>query len=304
LRQSTEKIRIPKQPPHEGVAVFYIMGYGCRNKQKEALMDRFQKPRLIVMPFVPDTAQTFGVHPGLTECWFGWRVKKIFPDDGAFAAYCRGKGPFPDIRALGRQEDVRYWLTGSYLKQETTYLVAMGLHDIQGPVRETTLPLSPADGLKGFRQGLHQWLSTAGLAFPRTDTVFWPERITPEGLDCLGRGLETLYLNYITQAGAAGDPIDLTWFDRAVEASPRSYLAHDLRAWGLYKNREISLAKSGFETALGLNDKGVGALSGLLWCAVAEKNRDKALAYALAKARVTDTDPAVARAWVEKKLPG
>jgi hypothetical protein len=37
---------------------------------------------------------------------------------------------------------------------------------------------------------------------------------------------------------------------------------------------------------------------------VAEKNRDKALAYALAKARVTEADPAAARAWVEKKLPG
>ncbi len=101
---------------------------------------------------------------------------------------------------------------------------------------------------------------------------FWPEWVTSKGLDCLGRALETLYLNYISQTGAAGDLIDLTWFDRAVEASPRSYLAHDLLGWGWYKNQEVSRAKSCFETALSFNDKGVGALSGLMWCAVAEKN--------------------------------
>jgi hypothetical protein len=282
-------------------------------------MDHFQKPRLIVMPFTPDPGQAFdgtglgihfllgnlfGAHPGLTECWFGWRIKKIFPDHTAFGAYCRGIPPFPDIRVLGRREDVRYWLTGKHLKQGTEIQVAMELHDIQGPVRGITLPMSLSDGMAGFSQKFQEWLSAAGLAFPRTDTVFWPERITEKGLDCLGRGLETLYLNYITQAGAAGDSIDLSWFDRAVELSPRSYLAHDLKAWGQYKNQAISLAKSGFEAALALNGNGVGALSGLMWCAVAEKNRDKALAYALAKARVTEADPAAARAWVEKKLPG
>lgn len=179
-----------------------------------------------------------------------------------------------------------------------------GWNDVQGSLYDITLPLSPADGMVAFRHQFHEWLAAADLGFPGTGAIFWPEWITPEGLDCLGRGLETLYLNYITQAGTAGDPFDLTWFDRAVEASPRFYLAHDLKAWGLYKNQEISLAKSAFETALALNDNGVGALSGLMWCAVAEKNRDRALAYALAKARVTDTDPAAARAWVEKKLPG
>jgi hypothetical protein len=303
----------------DGVAVFEIMGYGGDNEEKETLMDHFQKPRLIVMPFAPDPAEAFdgtglgihfllgnlfGVHSGLTECWFGWRVKKIFPKTSAFTAYCRGLPPFPDFQGLGKQETVRYWLTGTWLKTDGMLQVFMTLHDIQGSMHEITLPLSPADGIMAFRHQFHEWLAAADLAFPRTDTVFWPEWVTSKGLDCLGRGLETLYLTYISQTDSSGDLIDLTWFDRAVEASPRSYLAHDLLGWGWYKNQEISRAKSCFETALTFNDKGVGALSGLMWCAVTEKNRDTALAYALAKARVTDGDPAAARAWVEKKLSG
>lgn len=282
-------------------------------------MNAFKKPRIIVMPFVPDPGRPFngaglgihfllgnlfGVHTGLTECWFGWRVKKIFQNETSFTAYCRGIPPLPDIQALGNQENVRYWLTGNYLEEDGIYQIFMTLYDIQGPVYDITLPLSPADGMMAFRYRFHEWLAVADLAFPRTDTVFWPERITLEGLDCLGRGLETLYLNYLSRTGSAGDLIDLTWFDRAVEVSPRSYLAHDLLGWALYKNQAIVRAESCFETALTFNDKGVGALSGLLWCAVAQKDRDKARMYALAKARATNGDPKTASEWVSKKIPG
>lgn len=269
------------------------------------------------MPFAPEKDQPFdgaglgvhfllgnlfGVHSGLTECWFGWRVKKIFPDATAFTNYCRGFPPIPDIQALGKQEGVRYWLTGRYLEENGSLQVAMVLHDIQGPVYKITLPLSPTDGLTEFRQQLQEWLAVADLAFPRGDTIMWSEWISFKGLDCLGRGLETLYLNYINHTATEGHPIDLAWFDRAIEASPRSYLAYDLKGWVLYKNQDSAKAKSCFDTALTLNDKGVGALSGMLWCAVLEKNRSKALEFALAKARVTDADPLAARAWVDRKL--
>jgi hypothetical protein len=91
-----------------------------RKRNKGGVM---QKSRLIVMPFVPESGQAFdgtglgihfllgnlfGVHSGLTECWFGWRVKKIFQDGDAFSDYCRGRCSGPDIQALGRQEQVRY----------------------------------------------------------------------------------------------------------------------------------------------------------------------------------------------------
>lgn len=276
-----------------------------------------EKPRLIVMPFVPIPGRAFdgkglgihfllgnlfGVHPGLTECWFGWRVKKIFQEGSGFSDYCRGRCSGPDIQALGRQENVRYWLTGRYACEGAVISVSMQLHDIHGPGCNITLPLSLDDGIMDFRHRFLEWLETAGLAFPRTDAVLWPEWITSPGLDCLGRGLDVLYLNYFTQTGSRVMPIDLTWYDQAVAVSPRSYLAHDLKGWVLYKNQAIAGARTSFESALVLNEKGAGALSGLLWCAVVEKNRKTALEYALAKARVTDADPSAARAWVENKL--
>jgi hypothetical protein len=278
-----------------------------------------ENPRLIVMPFVPDTGRVFdgtglgihflfgnlfGVHPGLTECWFGWRVKKIFSDPAAFTAYCRGNTRQPDIQALGRQENVRYWLTGSFDGQGKTLQVSMVLHDINGADYKAILPMSLDDGLLDFRHRFLNWLETAGLAFPQTDAALWPEYITARGLDYLGCGLESLYVNYIQNVGSNEEPIDLFLFEKAVEASPDSYLAHDVKGWVLYKNQAVTAASSSFDTALALNKKGVGALSGMLWCAVNEKNRENALEYALAKAQITGTDPVKARAWVDKKLPG
>ena len=271
------------------------------------------------MPFVPEPGHVFSgtglsihfllgnlfaVHSGLTECWFGWRVKKIFPDGPGFSDFCRGNAPLPDIVSLGLQEKVRYWLTGSFSCEPCIMNVSMAIHDIQGGESRVILPLSLDDGMLDFRHRFLEWIAGAGLAFPRTDAVLWPEWSTPRGLDSLGRGLEVLYLNYITQAGSGEDPMDLAWFDQAVVTSPRSYLAHDLKGWGLYKNQAVITAQAAFESALALNEKGVGALSGLLWCAVQGKNRNSALGYALAKARVIGGDPAKARAWVEKKFSG
>ena len=54
------------------------------------------RPQCIVLPFQPDSLQDFNgvglalhfllgnvmvLHTGLKECWFGWRVNKIFPEE-------------------------------------------------------------------------------------------------------------------------------------------------------------------------------------------------------------------------------
>lgn len=274
-------------------------------------------PRLIVLPLVPAQGQAFdgiglgihfflgnlfAVHPKLTECWFGWRIKKIFTDPAAFTGYCRNKSFLPDIVSLGRQEKVGYWLEGEFDKQEKTIQVSLVLHDIDGPDYKTTLPMTLEDGLLDFRHRFFDWLDTVGLGFSQTDATLWFEHITARGFDCLGRALETLYLKYITKTGPAVDTIDLHWFEQAVKAAPDAYLAHDLMGWGHYKNQAIGSARGSFETALSLNKNGVGAVSGLLGCAVAEKNRKKALFHALEKAGITGTDPAKAAAAVDKKF--
>ncbi len=100
--------------------------------------------------------------------------EKIFPKATAFSAYCRGLPPFPDFQVLGKQENVRYWLTGTWLKTEGMIQVFIALHDIRGSVRDITLPLSPADGMVAFRRQFHEWLAGVDLSFPSTDSVFGP----------------------------------------------------------------------------------------------------------------------------------
>ena len=65
------------------------------------------KSRLVVLPFQPQEEQSYdgiglaihfllgnivAIHTGLKEFWFGWRVKKIFPEKERLVAYCRGEG--------------------------------------------------------------------------------------------------------------------------------------------------------------------------------------------------------------------
>lgn len=277
------------------------------------------RPKMIVMPFQPAAGQLFdglglglhffmgnllGVHGGLAECWFGWRVKKIFPEQGLFKDYCRHHKGFSDIRELGRHQKVRYWLEGSYRQTGETLLLALVLHDTQEGrgASKMDLQVTLDDGLLGARTAFFQWLETCGLAFIGIEKAMWPERITCQGLDCLGRGLEALYLTYIQGEGSDANFIDLTWFDRAVDVSRDSYLVQDLKGWALYKNGEYFLAKKAFASALDLNPDGLGALSGMMWCALVAKEGERALHYSLAKAACRGEDLEKARAFVDKKL--
>ena len=53
------------------------------------------------------------LHPGFTECWFGWRVAKIFPDAADLEAYWKTGQPAPDLIRTGRREQIRFWITGA-----------------------------------------------------------------------------------------------------------------------------------------------------------------------------------------------
>jgi tetratricopeptide (TPR) repeat protein len=294
------------------------------------------RPKLIVMPFQPAEGQLskeiglglgihfflgnlFCVHKGLLECWFGWRVKKIFPEPGLLQEYCRGNRALPNIREIGSQESVRFWLEGQYQQKGEEILLALVLHDtnpinknIPGPnihytnknLSESRIKISMAfdDGLLGFRTLLFDWLETCGLPFSNVENAIWPEHISIRGLDFLGRALENIYINYINSIGVDSDLIDLAWFDRAVDQSKNSYLTHDLKGWGLCKNREYQMAEIAFASALDLNPDGLGALSGMMWCAVYTENRARALKYALKKAGCRGEDPERARAFVDKKF--
>ncbi|MCK5543313.1 MAG: hypothetical protein KAI40_11535, partial [Desulfobacterales bacterium] len=106
-----------------------------------------KKPKLIVMPFIPEDDQEYNgiglgihffhgnivaLHTGLEEFWFGWRVKRLFPTKELLKAYCSGDGPALDIPKLAKEHEVRYWLTGKYKQNKDLIVLSLSLFDAKG----------------------------------------------------------------------------------------------------------------------------------------------------------------------------
>jgi hypothetical protein len=301
-----------------------LLPWGCSGGGKSVPMrppigkNEESKPRLIVLPLQPKKGQAYdgiglGVHfllgnvvaphTGLKEFWFGWRVKKIFLEKDRLTAYCRGEGPRLDIAKLGKEQDIRYWLWGSVQQQGSEMEIVLVLTDTKGKHKEwtTRLILDPANQLIGFRKGFLAWLDACGLPFPNAQEAkaLWPEETTLKSLDLLGRDLEVYYLH---SSWGDKDPLDPELFDSAVSAAPSSYLAHDLKGWVLYKNKDYKSAEKSFRAAIKINSNGLGAISGLMWCAVYTNDEEKAYKWAMAKADIRGENREAARAKVERRM--
>lgn len=275
--------------------------------------------KLIVMPLTPAREQVYNgiglgihfflgnimaVHDKLTEFWFGWRVGKLFPEKQQLDDYCQGHLPDLDFNLLGKEQGIRYWLSGEYKEQVDAVLVRLSFADTKtGKTESCRLEMDVKNHFKGFFDSFFQWLNTCGLSFSEEQAVriLWPEKIDSNGLELLGRALETTYHSYVDGSGP-DSRISTKNYENSIAASPQSFLAHDLYAWALYKNKDYEQAERSFHTALKYNENGFGALAGLMWCAVFTKNREAAVRYALAKAAVRNDDPEKARAFVEKKF--
>jgi tetratricopeptide (TPR) repeat protein len=276
------------------------------------------KHRLIVLPLRQEDEQAYtgtglaihfllgnvvALHTDLKEFWFGWRVKKIFLEKERLRAYCHGEDPQLDFSKLGKEQGIRYWLRGSVQQRGSTMKATLILTDTKGKNKErsTTLTLDVSNQLIGFRKGFLAWMEKCGLPLPdaQAKKTLWPEKSNPEGLDLLGRALETYYLH--SSWGEKG-PLCLYLFDRAVSTAPASYLAHDIKGWALYKNKDYRAAKESFRSALTLNPHGLAALAGLMWCAIYTHDEDAAYTWAVAKADLRGESRKAAKAHVKKRI--
>ena len=258
--------------------------------------------RCIVLPLQPESAPDFNgvglalhfllgntivLHTGLKEFWFGWRVKKIFPEKNDLAAYCRGKGARLDFKQLNADQGIRFWLHGQVVHRDVTISLFDDSKDGQAP--SMTIPFSIEDELVGFRQAFMHLLEDCGLPFPEEQKkhALWPEKISTQGMDILGRALEAFYL-YSSYDGQG--EIDLRLFKEAVAIAPDSFMSQDLLGWAYYRNKFYKEAKASFLRSLQANPKGAGAMSGLMWCGVFTKNREEALWWSERKAEVRQED--------------
>lgn len=256
------------------------------------------KPKCIVMPFQETgaggagmalhflTGNVIAVHSGFSECWFGWRVAKLFATPAALRIYGRMQAPPPDKLRLCTEQKVRCWVYG---KLEGT-AAALTLFDDQrndGPA--ISLVCSTADHLVAFRSRFLDWLGGCGFAMAdeRRSMALWPEKTTLAGLQKIGQALEKFYI--FSAYGEVGK-IDLALFDEAVQLAPESFMAHNLLGWAHYRNQAPALARSSFLQALQLNPDAVGPMAGLMWCAVLEKDEPTAVYWATLKATKREED--------------
>jgi hypothetical protein len=262
----------------------------------------------IVLPFRANIRQPFdgtglalhflvgnvlALHTGLKEMWFGWRVKKIFPEKAAFQRYCRDAADKLDLPQVSRSQQVRLWLHGNFSDS------SVNLHFFDGQAPDTRhapvdLPVSIDDGLIGFRTRLLKWLESMGRPMPEAQvrSALWPETIGREGLDAAGRALEGFY---IYSAYGGDGPLDVSPFEKAVAAATESFIAQDLYGWALYRNKDYKAAKRAFLTALRINPAGTGAMSGLMWCGVYGKDLEEAMFWSGRKADICRQDVQAAR---------
>jgi len=242
---------------------------------------------------------TIVLHTGLTEFWFGWRVKKIFPEKKDLTGYCRRKGGLLDLKRLSAEQGIRLWIHGQVVDRSVTILLFNASKDEQTP--SITIPFSIEDELVGFRQAFMHLLADRGLPFPEEQKkqALWPEKISTRGMDILGRALETFYL--YSSYGGQGE-IDLRLFKETVAIAPDSFMGQDLLGWAYYRNKCYNEAKASFLKALQTNPNGTGAMSGLMWCGVFTKNREEALYWAERKAEVRQEDIEAAKQKVLNRL--
>lgn len=262
----------------------------------------------IILPFQPHPPQPFNgmglalhfllgnvlvLHTGFKEMWFGWRTKKIFPQPDTFQRFCRDTTSKLDLARQSQTQNIRFWITGEYSKGSVRIRIFDG-RPPQAKEKTMAMDISIDDGLVRFRSQFLLGLQSIGHPMPedQIQAALWPESVDRNGLDAVGRALETFYR---FSAYGGDSPLKLHPFEKAVEMAPTSFMAHDLHGWAFYRNKNYPGAKGAFLTALRINPAGAGAMSGLMWCGIHTKDLAEAMFWSGRKAEACGHDVQAAR---------
>lgn len=273
-----------------------------------------EQPKCIVLPLQPSSPQAFSgvglalhfllgnvivLHSGFKECWFGWRVHKLFGDADRLGAYCRGAGQVLTLDRISEEQKVRLWIYGTCDPSGGDIFLYDALNPKPSAVQAFTLPSN--DDLVGFRKDVLSWFADCGHDYPeeQKEAALWTETISMSGLDAVGRALEAFYV--FSSYGSDGK-LATDLFDKAVALAPKSFMANNLLGWAHYRNRDFTQAEACFERAVEINPAGTGAMGGLMWCAVNTGDKQRAVDWAFRKAEARQENTDNVEAQVVKRL--
>jgi hypothetical protein len=261
----------------------------------------------IVLPFRAGTAQPFNgtglalhflvgnvlvLHTGLKEMWFGWRVKKIFPGKGVVSALLSRCGQ-PTGPGSGQPvaEGALLALRQLRTRQPSSFIFSTDNAGSRHPPVDLAITLD--DGLIGFRTQLIQWLDSLGRPMP-DDQVRHP--CGPKRSAAKAWTLWVVHWSFFTctRPMAATD----RWRCRHLKRRQRRrnlswlriYTAGRFTATGTIRPHGVA-----FLTSLRINPAGAGAMSGMMWCGVYDKDLEEALFWSGRKADVCRQDVQAAR---------
>jgi tetratricopeptide (TPR) repeat protein len=274
------------------------------------------RPKIVVLPLQPHRGQEYNgiglgihfllgnllaVHTGFTEFWFGWRIKKLFPEIELLRSFNQGKGAVFPLADHAATEKIRFWVSGKYRQHKDDIMVSIKVNDfdmLDEYIWELRID-NPSDHLIGFSKQFLSLINDHVMAIPQGQfkKAVWHEKISFQGIDFLGSAVDATYEGMIT-----GNDLILEWFEKAVLDSPDSYLINDLKGWALYKNKSYDKAVQSFSKAIDLNPQGLGALAGMMWCYISKKEKDMASKFCFMKADVREASREKANAFIEKKF--
>jgi hypothetical protein len=197
-----------------------------------------------------------------------------------------------DLHQVSTEQNVRFWLYGKAGDRFVTVFLFDAADNEQSLSKR--IPVSYSDGLVEFRRIFLDHLAACGHPFPakQVQPALWAETISMQGMDILGRALESFYLH---SAYSGKGKIDSGLFEKAAAVAPDSFMAQDILGWASYRSQDYRAAKESFLRALLSNPHGIGAMSGLMWCGVYTGDREEAQFWAARKAEVRGEDIKEAR---------
>ena len=227
------------------------------------------------------------VHDGVQETWLNWHLSELFPKKSDLEHWLLSDQEIP---TKARELDSRFILTGTIRSRGNDLFVHIALIDRTNNKRFEKELTWDLPGLREARIAVLGLLAEAGVTASETQMpkLLWKEDLSLDSLALLGIGIHHFLV--ASRYGSSHTLFDGGSFQRALIASPNSYVLFDNLAWVRLKQKQFSLASDLFQRAFEINAAGSDAIDGMVSVAVQQKDEKLGETWAQRKAEAQNKD--------------